>query len=141
MTPGPVFDDVCAAWAKEWQQNLDSRPRLRVLMRRVIDDEIDKGADGVFGDGSSQRRAIVLGHGKIGANNSREIVAFKVTAQVRCIGFDVECDEALERKPILPINRAAAIQDAYFNHLLWLNPFRDGLETTQKCTVFEDVDS
>src|ERR1700761_1513137 len=117
MTPGPVLDDVCAARPEEWQQNLDGGPRLRVLMRRVVDDEIDIGTGRLFGDGCSKRRAIILGHRIIDADNSLEIVAFKVTAQMRRIGFDVECDEALQLKPVLPVNRTAAIQDAYFDHL------------------------
>ncbi len=102
----------------------------------VIDDKIDQGAECLFGDGCSQSRAIVLSHGKIGANDSLKVVALDVAAQMRRVCFDVECDEALQLEAMLPVNRAAAIEDTDLDHMPWLNSFGDSFEAVQKGAVF-----
>jgi hypothetical protein len=57
--PFPVLDDVAATGAQERKQRLEARPGRSVVMRGVVDDDIER-ARKLRGDDSLERRAIGL---------------------------------------------------------------------------------
>ena len=94
-------------------------------MRGVVDDHVGELAGEIPSDRRTQRRAIVLRHTEMCPRYVAKAVSFQIVRQVRRGRTDVEGDQPLELEPVLPIDRAAAVQDADFERF-WTSLLQRG---------------